>query len=61
MSRISWSGRQMGVGVHTVFVDGQKVVDSYRMITIDETALYSKLQSVSEEIDAHSGLKSGAI
>jgi 5-methylthioadenosine/S-adenosylhomocysteine deaminase len=45
-----------GRGVHTVFVDGRKVVDSYRLVTLDERALYRRAQSAGEAIVARTGL-----
>jgi 5-methylthioadenosine/S-adenosylhomocysteine deaminase len=45
-----------GRGVHTVFVDGRKVVDNYRMTTLDEDALYRRAQAAGEAIVARSGL-----
>ena len=34
-----------GRGVHTVFVDGVKVVDDYRCTRVDELALYAKAET----------------
>jgi cytosine/adenosine deaminase-related metal-dependent hydrolase len=45
-----------GRGVHTVFVEGRKVVDSYRLTTIDAGALYEQAQRAGEAIVARSGL-----
>ena len=45
-----------GRGVHTVYVDGRKVVDGYRLTTLDEHALYSRAQTAAEAIVARSGL-----
>jgi cytosine/adenosine deaminase-related metal-dependent hydrolase len=56
--QLVWSAD--GRGVHTVFVDGRKVVDNYRITTIDEHALYAAAQVASDRIVARSGLKSGA-
>ncbi len=45
-----------GRGVHTVFVDGRRVVDGYRLTTVDEDALYAAAQRAGEEICRRSGL-----
>lgn len=45
-----------GRSVHTVFVDGRKVVDGYRMTTIDEDRLYSECQRAGEAIARRSRL-----
>jgi cytosine/adenosine deaminase-related metal-dependent hydrolase len=56
--QLVWSAD--GRGVHTVFVDGRKVVDNYKMTTIDEQTLYTAAQTASDAIVARSGLTSGA-
>ncbi|MCA0301707.1 MAG: amidohydrolase, partial [Proteobacteria bacterium] len=43
-------------GVHSVFVDGRRVVENYRCTTIDEDALYRDAQRAGEAIVARSGL-----
>lgn len=45
-----------GRSVHTVFVDGRKVVEDYRLTTIDEDRLYSEAQKAGEAICARTGL-----
>lgn len=45
-----------GRGVHTVFVDGRRVVDGYRLTTVDEDALYAEAQRAGEDICRRSGL-----
>jgi 5-methylthioadenosine/S-adenosylhomocysteine deaminase len=45
-----------GRSVHTVFVDGHKVVDGYRLITMDEQDLYRRAQAAGESIVARTGL-----
>jgi cytosine/adenosine deaminase-related metal-dependent hydrolase len=45
-----------GRGVHTVFVDGRRVVADYRLTTVDETDLYRRAQAAGEAIVARSGL-----
>jgi 5-methylthioadenosine/S-adenosylhomocysteine deaminase len=57
-NQLVWSAD--GRGVHTVFVDGQKVVDNYRMTTIDENDLYARAQAAAEVIVARSGLPDGS-
>jgi 5-methylthioadenosine/S-adenosylhomocysteine deaminase len=54
VNQLVWSAD--GRGVHTVFVDGAKVVDDGRMTTIDETDFYSRCQAAGEAITARSGL-----
>jgi cytosine/adenosine deaminase-related metal-dependent hydrolase len=49
-----------GRSVHTVFVDGQKVVDAYRVTTLDEDQLYQEAQRAAERIVARSGLPNKA-
>ena len=49
-----------GRGVHSVFVDGRKVVDDYRLTTIDEHDLYRRAQKAGEAIVARSGLPNKA-
>jgi len=53
-NQLVWSAD--GRGVHTVFVDGRKVVDDYRLTTLDEKALYARAQTAGEAIVARSGL-----
>jgi len=53
-NQLVWSAD--GRGVHTVFVDGVKVVDAGRMTTIDEEALYADAQRAGEAIVTRSGL-----
>lgn len=45
-----------GRGVHTVFVDGRRVVDDYRLTTVDEHALYAAAQAAGEAVVKRSGL-----
>ena len=56
-NQLVWSAD--GRGVHTVFVDGAKVVDDYRMTTLDEQDLYDRAQAAGEAIAARSGLPDG--
>src|SRR5260221_511 len=57
-AQLVWSAD--GRGVHTVFVDGRKVVDDYRLTTIDEFALYNRAQTAGEAIIARSTLEDRA-
>ena len=54
MNQLVWSAD--GRGVHTVFVDGQKVVEDGRMTTIDEDNLYTRCQEAGEAVVGRSGL-----
>ena len=54
MNQLVWSAD--GRGVHTVFVDGAKVVEAGRMTTIDEDTFYDRCQQAGEAITARSGL-----
>jgi cytosine/adenosine deaminase-related metal-dependent hydrolase len=54
VNQLVWSAD--GRGVHTVFVDGARVVDAGRMTTIDEDALYAAAQRAGEAIVLRSGL-----
>lgn len=53
-NQLVWSAD--GRGVHTVFCDGRKVVDAYRLTTVDERALYARAQEAGEAIVARTGL-----
>jgi cytosine/adenosine deaminase-related metal-dependent hydrolase len=57
-NQLVWSAD--GRGVHTVCVDGQKVVDRYQMTTIDEKDLYARAQAADDVIVARSDLPDGA-
>jgi 5-methylthioadenosine/S-adenosylhomocysteine deaminase len=54
VNQLVWSAD--GRGVHTVFVDGRKVVDAGRMTTLDEDRLYADAQRAGESIVIRSGL-----
>ncbi|MGY1741357.1 MULTISPECIES: amidohydrolase family protein [unclassified Blastococcus] len=54
-NQLVWSAD--GRGVHTVFVDGRRVVDDYRLTTVDEPALYARAQAAGEALVARSGLR----
>ena len=53
-NQLVWSAD--GRGVHTVFVDGVKVVEAGLMTTIDEGTFYDRCQRAGEAITARSGL-----
>ena len=53
-NQLVWSAD--GRGVHTVFVDGVKVVENGQMTTIDEGTFYNRCQMAGEAITARSGL-----
>lgn len=53
-NQLVWSAD--GRGVHTVFVDGAKVVEGGQMTTIDEGTFYDRCQRAGEAITARSGL-----
>ena len=54
VNQLVWSAD--GRGVHTVFIDGQKVVDDYRCTMIDEEKLWVDAQTAAEAIALRSGL-----
>lgn len=54
MNQLVWSAD--GRGVHTVFVDGRKVVEDGRMTTIDEDTFYARCQEAGEAVVGRSGL-----
>jgi cytosine/adenosine deaminase-related metal-dependent hydrolase len=54
MNQLVWSAD--GRGVHTVFVDGRKVVEAGHMLTVDEERLWARCQEAGESITARSGL-----
>jgi 5-methylthioadenosine/S-adenosylhomocysteine deaminase len=53
-NQLVWSAD--GRGVHSVWVDGRRVVDNYRCTTIDEHKLYQQAQAAAQEITKRSGL-----
>jgi cytosine/adenosine deaminase-related metal-dependent hydrolase len=54
VNHLVWSAD--GRGVHSVWVDGRRVVEDYRCVTIDEEALYAKAQAAAQSITGRSGL-----
>ena len=54
IAQLVWSAD--GRGVHSVWVDGKRVVDNYRCTTIDEDRLYADAQDAARSITRRSGL-----
>ncbi|BEU99990.1 amidohydrolase family protein [Novosphingobium olei] len=54
VAQLVWSAD--GRGVHSVWVDGRRVIDNYRCTTIDEDRLLAEAQSAAEGVIARSGL-----
>ncbi len=54
VNQLIWSAD--GRDVHSVWVDGRRVVDNYRCTTIDEERLYAEAQIAGEGVIARSGL-----
>lgn len=48
MRQLVWSAD--GRGVHSVWVDGRRVIDNYRCTTLDEEQLYAEAQTAAESI-----------
>lgn len=57
-NQLVWSAD--GRGVHSVFVDGVRVVDNYRSTKIDEEKFYAEVQVAGEAIVRRSGLPNRA-
>lgn len=53
-NQLVWSAD--GRGVHSVWVDGVRLVDDYRCTTVDEDRIYAEVQKAGEAIVARSGL-----
>ena len=45
-----------GRGVHSVWVDGVRLVDNYHATMLDEAALYARVQSAAEAVTGRSGV-----
>ncbi len=56
VSQLVWSAS--GAGVHSVWVDGKRVVENYRCTTIDEEKLFAEMQVAAEAYVGKSGLPS---
>jgi cytosine/adenosine deaminase-related metal-dependent hydrolase len=54
IAHLVWSAD--GRGVHSVWVDGRRVVDNYRCTTVDEERLYAAAQAAANAITGRSGL-----
>jgi 5-methylthioadenosine/S-adenosylhomocysteine deaminase len=54
VDQLVWSAD--GNGVHSVWVDGARVVEGYRCTLIDEEALYARGQAMADAVLARSGL-----
>ncbi len=54
VSQLVWCAG--GGGVHSVWVDGRRLVDEYRCTTIDEEQLYTEVQAAAEDYIGRSGL-----
>jgi cytosine/adenosine deaminase-related metal-dependent hydrolase len=54
IAQLVWSAD--GRSVHSVWVDGKRVVDNYRCTTIDEDRLYAEAQQAAEGLVRRSGL-----
>lgn len=54
VSQLVWCAS--GAGVHSVWVDGKRVVENYRCTTIDEEKLFADVQMAAEAYVARSGL-----
>ncbi len=53
-NQLVWSAD--GRGVHSVWVDGRRVVENYRCTTLDEARLYAEAQQAGERIVVRAGL-----
>ncbi len=54
VAQLIWSAD--GRGVHSVWVDGRRVVDDYRCTLVDEQALYGEAQRAADDVTTRSGL-----
>ncbi|MDB5394028.1 MAG: amidohydrolase [Rhodospirillales bacterium] len=54
IAQLVWSAD--GRGVHSVWVNGERLVDNYRCTTIDEERLYAEAQTAAKAITGRSGL-----
>ncbi|HLG86641.1 MAG TPA: amidohydrolase family protein [Alphaproteobacteria bacterium] len=53
-NQLVWSAD--GRGVHSVWVDGKRVIDNYRCTTVDEDRLFAEAQAAGEKIVERAGL-----
>jgi cytosine/adenosine deaminase-related metal-dependent hydrolase len=54
IAQLVWSAD--GRGVHSVWVDGRRVVEDYRVTTVDEHRLYAEVQIAAKALIARAGL-----
>lgn len=54
IAQLVWSAD--GRGVHSVWVDGRRVVEAYRVTTLDEQRLHAEVQVAAEALIARTGL-----
>ncbi len=54
VNQMVWSAD--GRGVHTVFVDGVKVVSDYHCTRVDEEAMYARAEVLGRAVCARAGL-----
>ncbi len=54
VAQLVWSAD--GRGVHSVWVDGRRVVEAYRVTTLDEERLYAQAQTAARALIARTGL-----
>ena len=55
IAQLVWSAD--GRGVHSVWVDGRRVVEAYRVTTLDEHRLYAEAQVAARALIARTGLR----
>lgn len=53
VNQLVWSAD--GRGVHSVWVDGKRVVEGYRMTTIDEDRLFARIEAAAPQVIARAG------
>lgn len=53
VNQLVWSAD--GRGVHSVWVDGKRLVDTYRMTMLDEERLYAEVEAVAPDLIARAG------
>jgi 5-methylthioadenosine/S-adenosylhomocysteine deaminase len=54
VNQLVWSAD--GRGVHSVWVDGQRIVEAGRCTTIDEERLYAEVERLAPALIARAGL-----
>jgi cytosine/adenosine deaminase-related metal-dependent hydrolase len=53
VNQLVWSAD--GRGVHSVWVDGRRLIDAYRSTTIDEDAILAEVEAVAPNLLARAG------